>query len=272
MRLAFIGGGVMAEAMIKAVLDQGLATPKEVAASDVVAARREALSARYGIATVAENRAALRRAAVVVLAIKPQNLAEVAQDLQGRLGEGQVVLSIVAGANLGRLTSGLGHQAVVRAMPNTPAQIGEGITLWTATAEVTAGQAEACRSILSALGRQVQVPQEKYVDMATAVSGSGPGYIFLVAEALVDGAVHLGLPRDLAQEMVLQTIVGSGKFAQVSGKHLAELRNLVTSPGGTTAEGLLALEEGGVRAAFIQAVIAAYEKTLQLSGEGDEKR
>jgi pyrroline-5-carboxylate reductase len=187
------------------------------------------------------------------------------RELAGSLQPEQLVLSIVAGATLATLARGLSHRTLVRVMPNTPAQIGEGMSVWTATSEVTERQKEMTRSILGALGKEIFVAEEKFIDMATAVSGSGPAYIFLVAEALVDAAVHIGIPRDMATELVLQTILGATRLAQVSGKHLAELRNQVTSPGGTTTEGLLRLEEGGLRALFAHAIISAYEKALNLS-------
>ncbi|UCG84519.1 MAG: pyrroline-5-carboxylate reductase, partial [Dehalococcoidia bacterium] len=128
----------------------------------------------------------------------------------------------------------------------------------------------AVRTILSAMGREVYFPDEKYIDMATAISGSGPAYIFLIMEALIDAAVHIGLPRDTAVELVVQTVLGSARLARESDKHLAELKNMVTSPGGTTAEGLLCLEEGGLRATITEAVIAAYEKARLLGGGGSK--
>jgi pyrroline-5-carboxylate reductase len=172
----------------------------------------------------------------------------------------------MAGVSLATLRDGLGHEAIVRAMPNTPAQVREGMTVWTAAEAVSASAREDVQRVLGALGQELYVAEEKYVDMATAVSGSGPGFVFLTMEAMIDAAVHIGLRREMATEMVLQTVLGSARYAQASGRHLADLRNQVTSPGGTTAEGLLALEEAGVRAAFAQAIIAAYERTRQLGG------
>jgi pyrroline-5-carboxylate reductase len=160
----------------------------------------------------------------------------------------------------------LGHEAIVRAMPNTPAQIGQGMVVWTATEAVDPESRDYVRSVLGALGQELYVDDEKYVDMATAVSGSGPAFVFLVMEALIDAAVHIGIRREMAVPMVIQTMLGSALYAQTTGKHPADLRNMVTSPGGTTAEGLLALEEAGVRAAFTEAVAAAYEKAKRLGG------
>jgi len=149
-------------------------------------------------------------------------------------------------------------------MPNTPAQIGEGISVWAATDEVTEQQREWAGSILGVMGKEIYVDDEKYIDMATAVSGSGPAYLFLFVESLVDAAVHIGLPRQTAQEVVLQTVLGSGHLIQKSGKEPAELRRMVTSPGGTTAEALLRLEKGGFSELLLQAVSAAYDKAKRL--------
>jgi pyrroline-5-carboxylate reductase len=265
-RIAFIGGGVMGEVIIKGILSQGLARPQDITASDIDMERLSALSQGYGIKTSANNRQAMEGAEVVVLAIKPQNLKEVLEGIRGPAQE-QLILSIVAGASIAAIVKGLGHNLIVRAMPNTPAQIGEGITVWTASDEVSQGQKEMAQSILGALGKEIYVSDEKYLDMATAVSGSGPAYIFLVIEALVDAAVHIGWPREKAEELVLQTILGATRLVQATGKQPAELRKMVTSPGGTTEEALLQLEQGGLRALIDRAVIAAYEKAKGLGGK-----
>jgi pyrroline-5-carboxylate reductase len=259
-RLAFIGSGVMGEAIIAAVLERGLAQPADVTACDVVAQRREHLSRTYGIATAERSADAVSGSDLIVLAVKPQEFPAVARDLRGLLAAGQTVVSIMAGVSLAALREGLGHEPIVRAMPNTPAQVGKGMTVWTATEAVTATAREDVQRVLGALGQELYAPEEKYVDMATAVSGSGPGFVFLVMEAMIDAAVHIGLRREMATAMVLQTVLGSAHYAQASGRHLADLRNQVT------AEGLLALEEAGVRAAFAQAIIAAYERARQLGG------
>jgi pyrroline-5-carboxylate reductase len=265
-RLAFIGTGVMGEAVIAALLQRGLAQPADITACDVSAQRREHLSQAYGVATADRAASAAAGADVIVLAVKPQDFPAVARDLRGKLATGQTVVSIMAGVSLAALREGLGHQAIVRAMPNTPAQIGEGMTVWTATEAVSASARNDIHRILGALGQELCVADEKYLDMATAVSGSGPAFVFLMMEAMIDAAVHIGLRREMATAMVIQTVLGSARYAQATGRHPADLRNQVTSPGGTTAEGLLALEEAGVRAAFAQAIIAAYERARQLGG------
>jgi len=266
MKIAFIGGGVMAEAMISGLLKNGAADPASIWASDISPDRRTPLSERYGVSTTANNREAAAKGDTIVLAVKPQMLAGVLAELTGKLEPGRLLLSIVAGASLAALSRGLNHGWVVRVMPNMPAQIGEGISVWTATATVTEAQRQTAKTILGALGREIYVADERFIDMATAVSGSGPAYIFLIIEALVDGAVRIGMPREMATELVLHTMLGATRFAQQSGKHPAELRNLVTSPGGTTAEGLLKLEDGRLRAVIAQAIMAAYEKAIALKG------
>ncbi len=264
MNVAFIGGGNMGEAILSAILDKGLSTPPTISVSDISDTRRLYIEQEYGVTVVSDNRLAVTTGDVVILAIKPQNLVEVMAELNGQLKSSQLVLSIIAGARINTLCLGLNHNCVVRAMPNTPAQIGEGISVWTATAEVTEQQKEWASFILGAMGKKIYVDDEKYIDMATAVSGSGPAYFFLMVESLVDAAVHIGLPRDMAQELVLQTMLGSGHFIQRAGKLPAELRRMVTSPGGTTAEALLQLEKGGFSDLVMLAVSAAYNKAKRL--------
>jgi len=263
MRIGFIGGGVMGEAMVKSLLAKGVAAPADIIVSDVSQPRRDTLNETYDIKDTANNREAADGADVVVLAVKPQDLSKVLGEVKG-LSPQQLVLSIVAGATLDKLRQGLDHSCLVRAMPNMPAQIGEGMTVWTATAEVNEPQREMAQSMLAALGEEVYVSSEKYVDMATALSGSGPAYVFLVIEALTDAGVHIGLSRDLAEKLVVETMLGSARAVKVMGRHPAQLRNMVTSPGGTTAEGLLQLESGGLRSLLLQAVIAGYDKAQKL--------
>jgi len=264
MKIAFVGGGNMGEAMLSAVLNKGLATPPAISVSDVSEARRHHVEQEYGVYVTASNLEVLSRGDIVVLAIKPQNLAETMAEFNGRLKSNQLVISIIAGARINTLCLGLNHNLIVRVMPNTPAQIGMGVSVWTATAEVTEQHREWTSSILGAMGKEIYVDDEKYVDMATAVSGSGPAYVFLFMESLVEAAVHIGLPRDIAQEMVLQTLLGSGHLVQKSGKKPSELRRMVTSPGGTTAEALHQLEKGGFSNLILQAIIAAHDKAKSL--------
>ncbi len=263
-KLALIGGGFMGEAILSRLIAAGVVAPGDVCVGEPVPARRDALTAQYQVRTVADNLAAVADAAVVLLAIKPQQTEPVLASLRGNLGSDTLVVSIIAGTALAALTTALDHRQVVRAMPNTPAAVGEAMTVWTATPAVSAAQLTTVRAIFRAVGREIQVDGNRYVDMATAVNGSGPGYVFLVIEALIDAAVQLGLARPAAHELVVQTVLGSAALARDTGEHPAELRNRVTTPGGTTAAGLLAMEAGGLRAALAHGVIAAYERSVAL--------
>ncbi len=266
MKLAFIGGGMMGEAIVGGVLAKGIAQAGEIAVCDIAAARREHLAKTFAVRVTDAPADAIPGAEVVVLAVKPQEFAAAARSLTGALQPTQTVMSIMAGVRIATIQAALKHDAIVRAIPNTPAQVGEGMTVWTATASVPPTARDAVRNLLGVLGLEISVDDEKYIDMATAVSSSGPAYVFLVMEALMDAAVHIGLRREMAVPMVVQTVLGAARYAQATGKHPAELRNQVTSPGGTTTEGLLALEEAGLRAAFMEAVEAAYEKAKELGG------
>jgi pyrroline-5-carboxylate reductase len=264
MRVGIVGAGVMAEAMIA-----GLVADRAVEAGTLVAShprrdRRDVLAERHGIRPVAANREALAGAEVVVIAVKPQMLGRVMRELHGELSADQVVVSIVAGATIRTLVDGLRHAAVVRAMPNTPSQIRRGISVWSPSEACTARQRDLARGVLRALGDEREVADETFVAMATALSGTGPTYLFSVMEALIDAGVHLGFPRELAHDLVVETLIGSAEFAQRSELHPAQLRNAVTSPGGTSAAAIYELEKGRIRTVLSDAVWAAYRRTLEL--------
>jgi len=265
-KIVFIGPGVMAEAIIAGLLRQQLAQPENITASGPRTERGEQLQKKYGIKAITDNIAAVSNADVVVLSVKPQRLSEVMKELKG-IRPDALVLSIIAGANIRKISTGLKHKSVIRSMPNTPGQIGEGITVWTSSKEVTSEQQETARAILGALGDEVFVEDESYLDMATALSGTGPAYIFLFTEALIDAGVHMGFPRRIAEQLVLQTIKGSVSYYHQAERHPATLRNQVTSPGGTSAEALYYLEKAGFRTAISRAVWAAYQRSLELGKE-----
>ena len=267
MRIAFIGGGTMAEAILNGVLEKKLAAPSDIAVVEPVEARRAHLTQRYGVVITDDATTATSTGDIIVLAVKPQDLPKAMSGLKGTLTANQAVLSIVAGVKISAISTGLAHTAVIRVMPNTPAQIGAAASVWTATPEVTPDRLEDAHNLLQAIGEEVQVAGEKYVDMATGLSGSGPAYVFMFIESLTDAGVHVGLPRDMAAKLAVQTVLGSAQLVQQSGKHPAELRNMVTSPGGTTADGTQVLEGAGFRASVIAAVEAAYEKALLLGEE-----
>ena len=265
--IATVGSGVMAEAMIAGLLRGKLVDPQQVVASHPRAERREHLEREYGIRTVTSNVEAVQGADVILLAIKPQMLSKVGSEIGPQLGRGQMVLSVLAGATTKALSGLLGHDQIVRSMPNTPARLGKGVTVWYATPETTGDQRAQAAALLSALGLQLEVDDEKMVAMATAVSGTGPTYVFLVMEALTDAAVHLGFPRHIAHDLVIETLEGSTLFARQSGMHPAELRNMVTSPGGTSAAALHELESGRLRTVLSEAVWAAYRRTVELGDQ-----
>jgi pyrroline-5-carboxylate reductase len=263
-RIATVGSGVMAEAMIAGLLRANEVAADQIVASHPRAERRSELANTYGIGTVDDNATAIKGADVVVLAIKPQMLVRVGRELRGSLTSGQLLISVIAGATTQALANALDHTAIVRSMPNTPAQLGKGMTVWYATPSVSDKQREQARVLLQSLGEQLEVDDEKLVAMATAVSGTGPTYVFLVMEALIDAAVHLGFPRHIAHDLVIETLEGSTLFAKSSGMHPAQLRNMVTSPGGTSAAALHELESGRLRTVLSEAVWAAFRRTEEL--------
>ncbi len=268
-KIAFIGGGVMGEAMIRGLLSEKIVTHEQVIVADPWDRRRELLSEKYDIETTADNRQAAEVGQVVVLSIKPQSIPYVLPEIRGRLRSQDLLVSIIAGTPIRKLADGAAHASVVRAMPNTPAQIGMGITVWTATEEVSDLHKQQAQAILGSLGDEIFVEQESYLDMATALSGSGPGYVFMMMEALIDAGVHLGFSRHVARQLVFQTMRGSIEYAEQSGKHVAELRNQVTSPGGTTAAALYHMEKGGLRTVISRGIWAAYQRSVEL-GQGED--
>jgi pyrroline-5-carboxylate reductase len=270
-KIAFIGSGAMGEAMIAGLLRQGLAKPENLNASDARRERADELHERYGVNPFTNNIQATEDADVVVLSVKPQRLTDVLKGLKSGIPENALVLSIVAGATIAKISNGLAHNAVVRSMPNTPAQISQGITVWIASPAVNYSQKEIARKILGALGDEVNVDDESYLDMATALSGTGPAYVFLFMEAMIDAGVHMGFSRRVSEQLVVQTIKGSVSYyeinSQKSGIHVAALRNQVTSPGGTSAEAMYFLEKAGFRTALSRAIWAAYQRSLELGRE-----
>ena len=273
-KITFIGPGSMAQAMIAGLLHKELAPATHLIASGPRAERVEELQEKYGLVPMTDNAAAVAEADVVVLAVKPQQLAKVMQGLQGHVDKDALIVSIIAGATIESIASGLGCQAVLRAMPNTPARIGEGITVWTVAESVSDEQREMGRALLTALGDEVFVEEEEFLDKATALSGTGPAYVYLFMEAMVDAGVHLGFSRRIAEQLVVQTVRGSVDYYHKNedDRHLSRLRNQVTSPGGTSAEAIYFLEKAGFRTAISRAIWAAYERSVQLGGGQGRKK
>jgi len=265
-KIAFIGSGAMAEAMIAGLLRQKLARPENLVASGPRSERGTQLNKKFGIQHFIDNTVAASSADLIVLSVKPQRLSSVLKGLKG-ISPDAFVLSIVAGAPIRKIAAALNNAAVVRAMPNTPAQIGEGITVWTASPEVSTAQKKIARALLGALGEEIYVDDETYLDMATALSGTGPAYVFLFMESLIDAGVHMGFSRRIAEQLVVKTLTGSVAYYQNIQTHPAALRNQVTSPGGTSAEALYYLEKAGFRTAISRAIWAAYQRSLELGRE-----
>ncbi|HQY93024.1 pyrroline-5-carboxylate reductase [Caldilinea sp.] len=270
-KIAFIGSGVMGEAMIKGLLTQGLTTAAFLSASDPWTERLDYIHTTYSVEVTPDNATAVREAGIVVLSIKPQSLLKVGKDLHSKIHPEALVLSIIAGTRISTLQNKLFHDRIVRAMPNTPGQLGKGMTVWTATEHVAAKQIKQTEAILGAMGEQLQVDEESFLDMATGLSGSSPGFVLLLIEAMIDAGVHMGFSRRDAEKMVLQTIEGTVALMRASGRHSAELKNQVTSPGGTTAAGLYELEKASIRAIINDAIFAAYRRSQELGALSEKK-
>jgi pyrroline-5-carboxylate reductase len=250
----------MGEALLGAAIERGVFDPGGVTVCELLEARRAQLKSEYGVGVTTDTGSCMESADLVILSVKPQDL----HSIQGAIPPDALLLSIMAGVRIATIEAEFRHSRIIRVMPNTPVAAKAGMSVWTATATVSEAQHDLARGLLSAIGREMYVEDEKKIDMATAVSGSGPGYVFLFIEAMIEGGVSIGLTRKQAEEMVLQTVYGSAVFAQESGRNAAELRALVTSPAGTTAAGLLELEHGAVRASIIDCIRAAHERAIEL--------
>ena len=267
--LAFIGAGVMAESMIAGLLRKNLVRPEQITASHPRPNRRQELTENYKISVFENNTETVeslknKENSIIFLCVKPQRVNSVLQELKGFVTPAQMIVSIVAGARIETIEGELGNQKIVRAMPNTPAQIGAGMTAWTCTEAISETEKAQIKSLLSALGKELYVETENMIDMATALSATGPTYIFMVMEALTDAGVHLGFSRDSAKNLVQEMMLGSVQFAIESNKHPAELRNMVTSPGGTSAEAIYQMEKGSLRTVLSKGVYAAYNRAVAL--------
>ncbi len=262
--VAVIGCGTMGEAIVAGLRRGDRLAAEHVVVSHPRSERRDELTARHGVRAAAANADAAGGATVVVIAVKPQVVDEVLGDLVGAVDPGALVVTIAAGVRLAHVARVLGTPRVVRAMPNTPGRIGRGITVWAATEAVGERDREVVRALLSAFGAEEYVSHEHELDMATALSGTGPAYVFLFMEALIDAGVHLGFSRRVASRLVLETMRGAVEYAAASPEHPAALRNQVTSPGGTTASAQYQLEKGRMRTVLSDAVWAAYRRCLDL--------
>ena len=263
-RIAFIGAGNMAASLIGGLLAQGLPAGA-IRASDRGAEQREKIAAEHGIDVVASNAEACRDADVIVLAVKPQVMKAVCQALQPNLQDGQLIVSIAAGITCASLQSWVGARPVVRCMPNTPALLRQGVSGLYATAEVSSEQRQQAEQLLSAVGTALWLEQEQQLDAVTAVSGSGPAYFFLLIEAMTAAGEKLGLPRETASQLTLQTALGAARMAVASDVDAAELRRRVTSPAGTTEAAIKSFQASGFEAIVEQALQAAATRSAELA-------
>ncbi|HEX4964297.1 MAG TPA: pyrroline-5-carboxylate reductase [Thermoanaerobaculia bacterium] len=270
-RIAFIGSGVMAEVMINGLLTREMTSPERIWASGPRQERAEQLAAAYGVRGTTDNLEAVENADLVVLAVKPQTLAKVLTQIRPKIRHDQLVMSVIAGARMASIGGALGHPAIVRCMPNLPCQIHRGMTIWTATPEVSEPVRGTVRNILQTMGKEIYVPDEVDVDRATAVNGTGPALIALFVKSLEDAANFIGESRSLARRSVLETILGTAEMILASDRHVAELIDGVTSPGGTTSRALHVLQNGRFSAVLTDAIDAAYKRTVEMGAKLEEQ-
>jgi pyrroline-5-carboxylate reductase len=260
-KLGVIGGGVMGSAIVSRLLSQGIYQPTEILISDPTLQQRESLQQQYGVGVTGDNNLAAI-APVLLLAIKPQIFARVVSELS-QPSPTQLIISILAGVSIAQLEQAFPDRAAIRAMPNTPATVGMGMTAISAGNHVSAAQLELATQLFQSVGEVVTVP-ESLMDAVTGLSGSGPAFVAIAIEALADGGVAAGLPRQIADQLALQTVLGTAQLLNESKLHPAQLKDRVTSPGGTTITGVTKLEQAGFRSALIEAVIAAAKRSQEL--------
>ena len=263
-KIAFLGAGNMAEALVAGIVKGKLSKPESVRATDISAARLEILKDRYEIQVGNQNLDAVLWADVIILCVKPQVINDVLAEIQSSLSEKQLVISVAAGVSISRIQDIIGQTIpLVRAMPNTPAVIQEGVTALAGCRDLSLERLSVAQKIFESVG-QVVVVDETLMDAVTGLSGSGPAYVYLAIEALIDGGVRVGLPRNIAHVLAVQTVLGAAKMVKETNEHPALLKDRVTSPGGTTIAGVQRLEEGGLRATLIDAVEAATHRSREL--------
>lgn len=264
-RIGFVGGGMMAEALCRGLLAAGVCDAGQVLISEPEPPRRAQMAAIVGEANVFDDNVRVcAEADTVVLAVKPQVAPDVLKALHGKVSSRTLVVSIVTGLTLHDLAAGLGTKRVIRVMPNTPALVGEGASAYSVGEGASDADRETARLVLSAVGLALELP-EKHLAAVTGLSGSGPAFIYVLIEAMADAGVYLGLPRTVALDLAAQTVKGAAEMVRRTGDHPGLLKDKVTTPGGTTIEGLLALEQAGLRTAIMNAVVAAGQKAILLS-------
>lgn len=265
-KIAIIGGGKMGSIIAQGLISRKIISKKDITVTDIDEARRKFISSRMGLHASGENKETAKNADIVILAVKPQNMAQTLKEITPAIDKSKMVISIAAGITTGFVEGYLAKGVrVVRAMPNTPALAGAGATAMAKGTNSTSADIKLARAIFNAVGITVEV-DEKLMDAVTGLSGSGPAYCFLIIEALADAGVQMGLPRELSLQLAAQTMLGSAILCLQGDKHPAQLKDMVTSPAGTTAAGLKVLEEGKLRATLISAVEAATKRSKELAG------
>jgi pyrroline-5-carboxylate reductase len=263
-RIGFLGAGKMATALARGWLTAGLARPDRLLASDPLPLARQSFHAEAGVRATPENQEVVGGSDLLILAVKPQNMASLLREIRPAVGNGKLVVSIAAGVTLRQLADGLGaDRRLMRVVPNTPCLVGASASAYSPGEKATAEDAALVDRLLNSVGRAFRLP-ESLLDAVTGLSGSGPAFVAIMIEALSDGGVRVGLPRDVATALAAQTVLGSAKLLLETGLHTGQLKDMVASPGGTTIAGLHALERGGIRAALMDAVEAATRRATEL--------
>jgi len=265
-KIGFIGCGNMAEALIRGILEKGLFEKADITCFDISESRLKYVSGTFGVNLAKKNNEVVFNSDIVFLATKPPQVLGVINDIAGSIKSEKLLISIAAGVSIDFIQSRLTKVPVIRVMPNTPALVLSGMSALSAGEFAKGEHIEAALKVFGGVGEAIEV-DEGMIDAVTALSGSGPAYVFLIIEAMADGGVRAGLPRDIAQKLAAQTVFGAAKMVIETKKHPGELKDMVTSPGGTTIEGLSVLEDNGVRGAIIEAVEAAFLKAKELSGK-----
>jgi pyrroline-5-carboxylate reductase len=263
-RIGFLGAGKMATALAHAWINAGLTVAKDVCASDPVPAARDHFTKTTIAHCFDDNARVVTQSDILVLAVKPQNMSDLLQEIKPHVQANHLLISIAAGITIKQIADVVGlERRIIRVMPNTPCLVGASASAFAASPQATAADVQLIERLLERVGRAVQVP-EKLLDAVTGLSGSGPAYVAVVIEALADGGVRMGLPRDLALTLAAQTVLGSAKLLLDTGLHPGQIKDMVASPAGTTIAGLHALERGGLRAALMDAVEAATIRAVEL--------
>lgn len=264
LQIGFVGGGNMGEALIKGMISASLVSKDQIHVYDISTPRLQYLHENYHVRVYSDLGETAETSQLIILAVKPQNMNEVLRELSNKVAHVPLVISIAAGVTLAALSDRLPKGLpLIRVMPNTPALVLEGASALARGHDVTDEQMRMAKTLFQSVGKAIEV-EEKWMDTVTGLSGSGPAYVLLLLEALIDGGVLMGLPRQISRELVVQTVLGTAKMVQETGKHPAELKDIITSPGGTTIYGLQVMEENSVRGALIGAVQAASERSKEL--------